>query len=305
MADRRLTRFLSLPDLPAGIDPRVVVLPVPWERSTSYLQGTEAGPEALLSASAQVEPYDEELDSETWRVGIATLPPLAVDCDDPVRVLGGIDTAVSDIIGQGAVAVLLGGEHTLTVGGVAAAARLYEDLSVLQIDAHADLRDSFQGDRWSHACTMARVREICPHVGVGIRAMSKDEAELVREAGWPMWTPERCLAPGWVNGVIESLSEHVYVTIDLDGLDPSVVPAVGTPEPNGLSWTQCLELLRSCAARRTIVAADIVELCPSQEGSARSSFVAARLAYRLVGHIVTRGGQESCPEQPGVLGPDH
>jgi agmatinase len=258
-----------------------------------------------LLASAQVEPYDEELGTETWRVGVATLPPLQVARDDPEQVLASIDAAVSGIIGQRAVPVLLGGEHTLSVGGVAAAARVYKDLNVLQIDAHADLRDSFLGDRWSHACTMARVREICPHVGVGVRAFSREEADLVRAAGWPMWSPERCSSPGWVDEIIESLSEHVYVSVDLDGLDPAVVPAVGTPEPNGLSWIQCLELLRSCAARRTIVAADIVELCPSQDGAARSSYVAARLTYRLVGYIVTRGGQESCPEQPGVLSPDH
>ncbi|MFQ5742525.1 MAG: agmatinase [Acidobacteriota bacterium] len=286
--------FLGLASLPADILPSVVVLPVPWERSTSYVQGTREGPQAILRASRQVELYDEELDADTWRAGIDTLPALRPTADQAPRALAAIRAAVAEILERQAFPLLLGGEHTLTVGAVGAVAERYPDLTVLQIDAHADLRSSFRGDAWSHACTMSRVREICPHVGVGIRALSRAEAERIASCRWPIWRAADCVGGGWIEEVVEELSEHVYISVDLDGLDPSVIPAVGTPEPAGLNWRQCLQLLRRCTASRTVVGADLVELCPDGDG-VRSAFAAARLAYRLIGYVLTAGGRRPAP----------
>ena len=291
-----ITRFLDVPfEAPAG-QCGAVVIPVPWERSTSYVHGTAGGPAALLAASAQVELYDEELGIETWRAGIETAAPVAAGDDGAEKALREIADATAAVLDRGAVALLLGGEHTVTVGGVRGAARVVDDLSVLQIDAHADLRPSYRDDPYSHASAMARVWETCPVVGAGIRAISAFEARRIEREHLPIWGPRECVGDRWVADVVDRLSPRVYVTVDLDGLDPAVIPAVGTPEPGGLSWQQTLALLRECSARREIVAADVVELCP-RPGEVRSDLAAARLAYRILGYALTRGGRRPCPER--------
>ncbi len=265
-----------------------VILPVPLERTTTYMNGTRNGPTAILAASRNMELYDEELELEPYRLcGIATLPAVETQEGPLEAVLREIETAGRRLWADGKFPVALGGEHSLTPPLVAAARERYPDLSVLQIDAHADLREAYQENPYSHACAMRRVVERCPAVQVGIRSLSAEEAEALPRLNTRIyWAKEIVHRPleSWARSVVTDLSEHVYVTIDLDGFDPALVPATGTPEPGGLNWYQVTGLLRLVAQRRTIVGFDVVELLP-QPGNHASDFLAARLVYKLLGYV--------------------
>jgi agmatinase len=248
-----------------------IVLPVPFERTTSYVPGTKNGPREILSASSQVELYDEELGREVFDIGIHTLPGM----ESP---FASTDEAFGKYF------VTLGGEHALTAPLVAGVAETHPGVSVLQIDAHADLRESYMGDRNSHASAMRRVLEYAPVVQVAIRNLSAPEAAAVpglRTKVFYDWNMRD--DPRWMDRVVDALGEKVYVTIDCDGIDPAIMPAVGTPEPGGLSWRELLTLLRLVMSRKTVVAADVVELCPIP-GFVAPNFLAARLVYKLIGY---------------------
>ena len=194
-----------------------------------------------------------------------------------------VERAVDWILARERLPVILGGEHSITAGAVRAAARRFGDLSVLQLDAHADMRDSYLDSPYSHACVMRRVREQAPAVSVGIRSFSEEEAELLRAHPVPIWSPRsfRALGGAW-DPLLAPLTDTVFVTFDLDALDPAVMPATGTPEPGGLDWYEAVDLLRAVAARSRIVGFDVVELAPIP-GQVASDFLAARLVYRLIG----------------------
>ena len=273
---------------------RAVVLPVPFEATTSYVQGTRRGPQAIIDASHQVELYDEELGRETYRVGIATLDALDVEGVPFVQAAERIAAAGRQALADGKLLVSLGGEHAITPPLVDACAEVCGPLTVLQLDAHADLRDTYDGTPHSHACVMRRIRERHPAVQVGIRALCQDDADLIRERGYPVLFAHKMAAepstslgpgPGWMDRALGLLRGNVYLTIDLDAFDPSVIPAVGTPEPGGMGWYETLRFLRRVAAQCRIVAMDVVELCPI-EGQVASDFAAAKLAYRLMGYVV-------------------
>jgi agmatinase len=267
---------------------RAVIFPVPLERTTSYEHGTRNGPAAILAASRNMELYDEELDAEIYKdVGIATIS--AIDTTDGTldEVIGEIFTAQCELLEDAKLPVALGGEHSLTPPLVTAVAKKYDNLSVLQIDAHADLRNEYQGNRNSHACAMRRVVEVCPAVQVAIRSLSVDEAnEIPRLKTKIYWAKDIARAPieGWIAKVLADLSPNVYLTIDLDGFDPSIVPATGTPEPGGLDWYQVTSLIRAVAREKKIVGMDVVELLP-QPGDHASDFLAAKLIYKTLGYI--------------------
>lgn len=267
---------------------RAVIFPVPLERTTSYEHGTRNGPGAILAASRNMELYDEELATEIYKeVGIATLP--AIDTMDGTleEVISGIFAAQCELLEDGKFPVALGGEHSLTPPLVAAVAKKYKNLSVLQIDAHADLRDEYQGNRNSHACAMRRVLEVCPAVQVGIRSLSVEEAKAISRLRTKIyWAKDIVRAPlkGWIAKVVAHLTSHVYLTVDLDGFDPSFVPATGTPEPGGLDWFQITSLIRAVARRKKIVGMDVVELLP-QSGDHASDFLAAKLVYKTLGYV--------------------
>ncbi len=267
---------------------RAVIFPVPLERTTSYEHGTSNGPAAILAASRNMELYDDELDAEIYKeVGIATVPAIDTMDGSLEEVIAEIFSAQCGFIDDGKLPVALGGEHSLTPPLVKAVAKKYKDLSVLQIDAHADLREAYQGNPNSHACAMRRVVEICPAVQVGIRSLSVEEAnDLPRLRTKIYWAREIVHAPveGWIAKVLADLSHHVYLTVDLDGFDPSIVPATGTPEPGGLNWYQVTSLIRSVATHKKIVGMDFVELLP-QPGDHASDFLAAKLVYKTLGYI--------------------
>lgn len=259
-----------------------IVLPVPYERTTSYGQGTRNGPRELLLASAQVELWDEEIGADVHARGMFTAPEMdltALSIDDALRTIQ--DTAGS-LLALEKFLVTLGGEHSITAPLVAAAAKQRPGVTVLQVDAHADLRDSYLDEPNSHACAMRRTLDHAPIVQVGIRNISEDEVRMLPSLrttvfyDWNMREDAR-----WIDRAVEALSDDVYITIDLDGLDPGVMPAVGTPEPGGLSWRELTALLRRTFERKRVVACDVVELCPVP-GLLSPNFVAARLVYKLL-----------------------
>jgi len=261
---------------------RAVVLPVPYDLTTSYQGGARLGPRAILAASRNMELWDEEVGA-VYRSGIHTLPELEPTAEGPEAMVARVEQAVDWILERGKLPVMLGGEHSLTVGAVRAAARRHPRVSVLQIDAHADMRDAYQGSRYSHACAMRRVREVSPAASVGIRSLSEEEAERFEHHPWPMWSTRQWRALGANRApLLEALTEEVYVTVDVDGLDPSIMPATGTPEPGGLDWFELVDLLRAVAERKRIVGFDVVELAPLA-GQVAPDFLAARLVYRLIG----------------------
>ena len=267
---------------------RAVVFPVPLERTTSYEHGTRNGPTAILAASRNMELYDEELGLEPYKeIGIHTLP--AIDTADGTldEVITEIFTAQMGLLEDDKFTVALGGEHSLTPPLVSATAKKFKDLSVLQIDAHADLRDEYHGNPASHACAMRRVVEVCPAVQVGIRSLSVEEAQAIPHLNTSIyWAKDIARAPlkSWIAKVLADLSPNVYLTIDLDGFDPAFVPATGTPEPGGLDWMQVTSLIRAVADHKKIVGMDVVELLP-QPGDHASDFLAAKLVYKCLGYI--------------------
>ena len=267
---------------------RAVIFPVPLERTTSYEHGTRNGPAAILAASRNMELYDEELELEPYKeIGIHTLP--AIDTADGTldEVISEIFTAQLGLLEDEKFTGALGGEHSLTPPLVSATAKKYKNLSVLQIDAHADLRDEYQGNPASHACAMRRVVEICPAVQVGVRSLSVEEAQAIPRLRTSVyWAKDIARAPlkSWIAKVLADLSPNVYLTIDLDGFDPAFVPATGTPEPGGLDWMQVTSLVRAVADHKKIVGMDIVELLP-QPGDHASDFLAAKLVYKCLGYI--------------------
>ncbi|GIW39536.1 MAG: agmatinase [Candidatus Binatia bacterium] len=280
-----LPPFLGLPKEHRDPDrARYVVLPAPYERTVSYGKGTRHGPRAILAASQQVEEYDEELGRRTCEAGIHTAPPVRFAGRDARGHMREIARRVRRHLERGQFVFTLGGEHTVTVGAVEAYLDRFPDLCLLQVDAHADLRDRYDGTPFSHACVMRRFVGRCPFVAVGIRSLSEEEAEVIRRERIPVWFARDLRKPGWQKRVAEGLGRHVYVTIDVDGLDPSVVPTTGTPEPGGIGWFELLELLRLVALRSRIVGADVTELAP-RPGFHAPDYAVAKLVYRLIGYV--------------------
>jgi len=280
--------FGGLPDEYAAFETaRILIWPVPFEATTTFLKGTALGPHAIIEASCHLELYDEELDAEISRLGIHTLPPAPVNA--PIEaVMERLYCEARRWLATGKFLCALGGEHSITTPIVRAVAELYPDLSVLQIDAHADLRQSYDGTPYSHASVAARLVEICPVVQVGVRALSLEEARARRQLPVTTFFAKDLRDPSeWIPHVVEALSPHVYLTIDVDGLDPSLIPATGTPEPGGLSWWETLQMIRQTAECRTIVGMDVTELCP-MPGHEASNFIVAKLVYKALGYIFHR-----------------
>jgi agmatinase len=263
-------------------DSAAVVLPVPFERTTSYVHGTRNGPREILAASTQVELWDEEMGVDVHDRGMFTLPEMDLSAVPLDAAMAEIQRVCGELFDLRKFLVVLGGEHSITPPVVAAAATRHPGLAVLQIDAHADLRDQYLGEANSHACAMRRALDHAPAVQVGIRNLSGAEAAqlpALRTTVFYDWNMRD--DPAWMERVLGALPDTVYITIDLDGLDPAVMPAVGTPEPGGLDWREVTTLLRRTFERKTVVGCDVVELCPVP-GLAAPNFLAARLVYKML-----------------------
>lgn len=262
------------------------IIPVPYDGTTSFLSGARDGPAAIIEASRHLEDYDIELDCDISEVGIHTTQELQPQMDGPQSMIAVVRRAVGSAASNGKLPILLGGEHSITVGAVQALTELYSDLSVLYIDAHADMRDSYMGTKWGHASVARRISEICPLALIGVRSISAEEKGFVEEQGislqfWDAAVPARLDSA--IALATDHLTENIYISIDLDALDPSIMAGVGTPEPGGMLWHEILALLHAISHRAAIVGFDVVELNPSQ-GAVSCAFTAAKLAYKLIGY---------------------
>ena len=263
-------------------DSRVIILPIPVDRTTSYVPGTRNGPREILQASSHMELWDEEVAADVHSVGIFTLPEMELPFGELEPLMHEIQRVASEVLSRDKFLVALGGEHSITPPLVAAAAEKYRGLHVLQIDAHADLRDTYMGTRHNHACAMRRSLEYASITQVGIRSMSTEEAEAIPQLRTSVFYDcSMRRDPAWVDRVVESLGDPVYITIDVDGLDPAIMPATGTPEPGGLSWYELLAILRATVERRDVVGCDVVELSPLPALMA-PNFLCAKLIYKIL-----------------------
>ncbi|MGF1485872.1 MAG: agmatinase [Prochloraceae cyanobacterium] len=271
---------------------QVVILPVPYEYTTTYRKGCKNGPAAILNASCQLEAYDEELEREICnQIGIYTHPTVADSCVDPdlapELMLQQTERAVSKLIADNKFVITLGGEHSITAGVVKAYQKKYQEpFTVVQIDAHGDLRHQYLGSIYNHACVMRRILDLnLPILPVGIRSICIEEAKLIKERQIPViWAKDLANDPDWIEKAIAAIkTPKVFITIDLDGIDPSSLPGVGTPEPGGLSWYAILKFLKTIFQTYEVIGCDVMELAPVQD-SVVSQYTAAKLVYKSIGY---------------------
>ncbi|MBN1113779.1 MAG: agmatinase [Oligoflexia bacterium] len=269
---------------------KYVVVPVPLEVSVSYGKGTASGPHAVLGASFQLENYDEELDRETINAGVHVLEPIdtsrGIEC-----VIEKLSSVVTRVISNNKIPVVLGGEHTLSLGVFKGLNQCCYDFSIVHFDAHLDLRNEYEGSAHSHACVMRRIREqdFRDIVSVGIRSVSKEEAVYAKETEHKMfYARDLFYDPDCINNVVSLLKRDIYITFDVDVLDPAVLPSTGTPEPGGLGWYQLLEILKKIITGRRLLAMDMVELAPDNINH-HSEFTIAKLLYKIMGYNLQFG----------------
>jgi agmatinase len=276
-----MSNFGDLPSEFSGYESaRIAILPLPFEVSSTWMRGSEKGPEAIIEASANMELYDIETGTEPYRRGIFTCQPVVAPAAP--EMVEKTRLRVSELLDDGKFVVALGGEHTVSLGVIKAFHERHPGLSVLHLDAHADTREEYHGDRLSHACVMARVEELTKEiVSVGIRSMDSAEMEGL-DPSRVFFAHDIQRRAGWVEDAVRKLTGEVYVTIDLDVFDPGIMPSTGTPEPGGLGWYQVLDLLRAVAREKTVLGFDVVELCPADNRA--PDFLAARLIYALLGY---------------------
>ncbi len=280
----------KLPDNYGGLPPEyttysdseIVVLPVPFDKSSSWIKGADRGPQAMINASCNMELYDIETRSEVYKKGIHTAEEIMAE--DPQTMVDEVYEKVRGFLKDNKFTVLLGGEHTVSLGAIKAHAEQNDDMSVLHLDAHSDMRDIYEGNRLSHACVMARAKEVTDNiVSVGIRSMDSSELDNIVPENI-FYASDIKRLKDWQQRVLERLSGDVYVTIDLDVFDPSIMPSTGTPEPGGLGWYEVLDLLEMVSKKKNIVGFDVVELCPSD--NVAPDFLSAKLIYKLLSLVL-------------------
>jgi agmatinase len=279
---KKINNFGNLPPQYSNYkNSKIAIVPVPYDGTSTWIKGANRGPEAIISASVVLDYYDIATNSEVYKQGIFT--------DAPVREKSGAGSLVEEVrkrisrhIGNEKFAVVLGGEHTVSLGSVKAHAEKYKNLSVLQLDAHADMWDKYEGSKYNHACIMARVKDICPLVQAGIRSIDTDEKKNINEKR--IFYAEKIRnQKNWQRKALKKLTGEVYITIDLDVFDPSILPSTGTPEPGGLGWYEVLEFLKKVIDRKEVVGFDVVELCPNRYAKS-SDYLAAKLIYKLLSY---------------------
>ncbi|MBU1062343.1 MAG: agmatinase [Candidatus Omnitrophica bacterium] len=272
-------------DLPSFKKAKAVILPVPYGKTVTYRKGTEKGPSAILKASDNLELFDGEINKEIYKIGINTLSPLKVNGLKPEKMIKVVEDKVFDIFKKKKFPVILGGEHSVTIGAVRAMKKHYKDLSILYFDAHYDLRDKHKGSRYNHACVARRLIEISPVIEAGVRSLSKEEFDFLPDKNVKVIKMlDMMKRPDWEKDVKKYLSKNVYISVDLDVLDPSIMPSVGTPEPGGMGWYGLLRGLRKIIADKKIVGFDVVELSPIKD-MISPDFTAAKLVYKMLGYV--------------------
>jgi agmatinase len=280
-----MTKAVFLSDVPEQYRDQakagVVIIPVPFDATSTWIKGADKGPAAIIEASATIENYDIESDSEPYKVGIFTDNPVKEN-SSPEKMVQAVEKRISTHLAKGKFPVLLGGEHSVSIGAIQAQAKKYDKLSILQLDAHGDLRNEYHGSKFNHACVMARAKELCPIVQVGIRSIDISEKRRIDKTR--MFFAEDIFGKSeWIDTVLSLLTDNVYVTIDLDVFDPSIMPSTGTPEPGGLLWYEVLDLLRLVFRKTNVTGFDVVEMCPNPNNKA-PDFLAAKLIYKLISY---------------------
>jgi len=259
----------------------IVMIPVAYDGTSTWVKGADEGPSAIIEASANMELYDIETDSEVYKRGIFTEETIGGDITTR-EMIDSVHDLVRYYLEQGKFTVVIGGEHSVSIGSIKTHAERFDNLTVLQLDAHADLRQEYNGSQYNHACIMARAKELCPIVQVGVRSMSVEEKESADKSR--MFLADDIHDNNeWIEKAVSKLSDNVYITIDLDAFDPSIVPSTGTPEPGGLMWYEALSFLKVVTKKKSVVGFDVVELCPDGNNKA-PDFLAAKLIYKLLSY---------------------
>ncbi|MBN2663625.1 MAG: agmatinase [Bacteroidales bacterium] len=264
---------------------KIVVLPIPYDGTSTWIKGANLGPNAILEASENMELYDIETDFEPYTLGIHTVEPVSIN-NSPESMSKVVYERTKKLLSDNKFVVSLGGEHSVSIGAIKAFAEKFDNLTILQIDAHTDLRNEYLGSNHNHACVMARAKEFAPIVQVGIRSM--DSCELVNvDKKRVFFASSIQKNENWINNVVDLLTENVYLTFDLDGLDPSIMPSTGTPEPGGLLWYDVINLMEEVIKQKNLVGFDVVELCPNENNKA-PDFLAAKFIYKTLSMKFTK-----------------
>ncbi|MFH1316486.1 MAG: agmatinase [Candidatus Woesearchaeota archaeon] len=270
-------------------DSKIVILPVPYDKTSTWIKGANKGPEAIITASSNMELYDIETDSEVYKKGIFTDKFISGNLT-PEELADTVSKKVKEYLQGGKFIVVIGGEHSVSIGAIKAHSEKFKDMCVLQLDAHSDLRQEYHGSRYNHACVMARAKENAKIFQVGIRSMDSDELEHMDKKR-VVFAEDIQNNKDWIADIIKKLPKHVYITIDLDVFDPSIMPSTGTPEPGGLLWYETLKLLKEVIKQKEVVGCDIVELCPNKDYKA-PDFLAAKLIYKILSYKFERRKNE-------------
>lgn len=274
--------YAGIPEKYASLDAsKIVLIPVPYDGTSTWGKGADKGPEAFLHASENMELYDIETDTQVYKQGIH-LADAITESSSPEAMVNAVHEMIKDHIKRNKFVTMFGGEHSVSIGAIRAFNECYQDLTVLHIDAHADLRKEYEGSPYNHACALHEANETTNLIQVGIRSMDISEKSVMRPDN-VFFAHEMAVDDYWVDKVVESLGDNVYITFDLDALDPSIMPSTGTPEPGGLFWYETLEFLKSIFEQKNVVGFDIVELCPNEVDKS-SDFLAAKLYYKMLSY---------------------
>jgi agmatinase len=269
---------------------KIVILPVPYDGTSTYVKGADKGPSALIEASPNMEFYDIQTKTEVYKQGIYTETALS-GFSTPEEMVKGVESKVTELLNKGKFVALIGGEHSVSIGSIYAHAKKFKEISILQLDAHSDLRDEYHGSKNNHACVMSRAKEVGNIVQVGIRSMDKSE-ETNMDKKNVFFAKDIYNNKKWIKKAISKLKKKVYLTIDLDVFDPSLFPSTGTPEPGGLFWYDVVEFMEELFKSREVVGLDLVELCPNEQNKS-SDFIASKLLYTLLTYKYAFGKKNS------------
>lgn len=283
--------FGGIPDEFARLETaKVVVIPVPYDGTSTWQKGADKGPAALLDAACNMELYDIETGTEVYQEGIYLAPPVTEN-SSPEAMVEAVHKTVASYLEQGKMVTALGGEHSISIGVIRAYMEKYKELTILQIDAHADLRESYEGSKCNHACAVYEANQKAHLVQVGIRSMDVSENKVMKREN-VFFAHEMDTNPKWMNEAIDRMTRDVFITIDLDAFDPSIMPSTGTPEPGGMQWYETLKFIRKVNKKRNIVGFDIVELMPNEEEKS-SDFLAAKLYYKILTYIFKKKNKKN------------
>ena len=281
-----MKKDINFGDLPRGYcaydKAKIVILPAPFDATSTWIKGADKGPAAIIEASANMETYDIETNSEVYKQGIFTDKPTK-EKKSPQIMVAELKARILRHLRNKKFVVILGGEHSISAATIEAHAETFDNLSILQLDAHADLRDEYLGSKYNHACVMARAREIAPVVQVGIRSADVTERDSIQKKGNVFLAQDIFDNNDWFGKCLKKLTKNVYLTIDLDVFDPAIMPSTGTPEPGGLGWYQVLKFLKLLMKSKNVIGFDVVELCPNLQNKA-PDFLAAKLIYKLLSY---------------------